>query len=345
MATDASVIPRSHARLGRVALGVLLVALLNTHHASPAKAQDIPVVGQPTENFYQARGSGVRVAWNLDRATVPEDEEIVAALIIRGATNPVEIVRPDLKKLDPFESRFIITDNRDPTPDADAKEVRFSYRLRPRNRAVKEVPTFQFHYFNPAASVGKQFPLTEAKSVPIAVTAPRPKPPAPVIPLGEPDQLFAVATGPRVLESQPFAPGVGTWIAVALAGPGIALGWYLAWRRVYPDAARLARMRRTRAARRAIDTIRRSARAMDPSGAIAAAVLGYLRARFPLPYSAVTPPEIGAALTELGMPAAACETIADFFRSCDAARFAGPGDHDTSLAADAEVLVVRLEAA
>ncbi len=345
MTSDAlGITPRPCARLGRVALGLFLVGWLVTHRAPLAGAQDIPVVGQPTENFYQARGSGVKVAWNLDRTTVPEDEEIVATLIIRGAANPAEIDRPDLKKLEPFESRFMVTDNRDPTPETNAKEVRFSYRFRPRNRAVKEVPTFQFHYYNPAASAGKQFPLTEARSVPIAVTEPKPKPPPPAIPLAEPEHLFAVATGPRVLESRPFVPSIRTWVAFAFGGPLLAVGWYVAWRRVYPDAARLARMRRTRAARRAIDSIRRSDRAVDPPGAIAAAVLGYLRARFPLPYSAVTPPEIGAALAELGMTDEECDTVADFFRACDAARFAGPDDNDAALASAAEALVVRLEA-
>lgn len=344
MTNDGLVSPRYRARFGYIALAVPLFTLA-TSHAPLAARQDIPVIGQPTEHFYQARGSGVKVTWNLDRTTVPEDEEIVATLVIRGATNPVDIARPDLKKLEPFESRFIITDSSDTTTDVRAKEVRFSYRLRPRNRAVKEVPTFQFHYYNAAAPAGKQFPLTEARNVPISVTEPKPKPPAPAIPLAEPEHLFAVITGPRVLQSRPFAPGVWTWIAFALVGPLLALGWFVAWRRIYPDATRLARIRRTRAARRAIDTIRRSARAVDPPGAIAAAVLGYLRARFPLPYSAVTPLEIETSLTDLGMPAEDSNRVADFFRGCDAARFAGHIDEHLSLAADAEALIVRLEAA
>jgi hypothetical protein len=315
------------------------------HQSSIANAEDIPVVGRPTADFYNAQGVGVKVAWSLDRATVPEDEEIVATLTVKNATNPREIVRPDLKKLTEFESRFVVTDNRDPPPAADAKVVKFSYRLRPRNRSVDKVPTLVFRYHDPAAAEGKQFPTTTAKFVEVAVTEPKPKPPPPAIPLGEPDHLFAVATGPELLEHRPFAPGTWTWVAVALAGPLLAAGWYAAWRRVFPDAARLARMRRSRAARRAVDAVRRAHRAVDPPAAVAAAVLGYLRARFPLPPGAVTPTEIGAALAELGVPDADCETVADFFRSCDAARFAPPGDSGASLAAEAETLVTRLEAA
>ena len=60
MTSAASLVtPRPRARYGRVALGVLF-GLLITHSAPLAGAQDIPVVGQPTENFYQARGSGVK---------------------------------------------------------------------------------------------------------------------------------------------------------------------------------------------------------------------------------------------------------------------------------------------
>jgi hypothetical protein len=335
---------RVDSRNGWVVSAVVLVAIVLCA-SSRLVGQDIPVVGQPTEHFYQARGSAVKVTWNLDRTTVPEDEEIVAALVVRGATNPTDIVRPDLKKLEPFESRFIITDAVDPAPDARAKEVRFMYRLRPRNRSVKDVPTFQFHYYNPAAPAGKQFPLTEARGQPITVTPPKPKAAPPAIPLAEPEHLFAVVNGPRVLDRQPFSPTVWTWIAFALIGPLVAVGWFLGWRQVFPDATRLARMRRTRAAKRAIDAIHRSDAAVDPHGAIAAAVLGYLRARFPFAPSAVTPHEIGAALAELGMHATETDAVTDFFRACDAARFARPGGYEAALAADAEALVLRLEAA
>jgi hypothetical protein len=326
----------------RVFSGVLFCFVLVT--AQIVVARDVPVVGQPVANFYKAQGSGVKVAWSLDRTTVPEDEDIVATLIIKGATNPQQIVRPDLKKLDAFESRFVVTDARDAPPTAAAKEVRFSYRLRPRSRSVKEVPSLIFCYHDPAAAEGKQFPTTKAVFVEITVTAPRPKTPPPALPLSEPDHLFRSTTGSQVLGARPFSPGVWTWIVFALTGPLLATVWYVAWRRVFPDAARLARIRRTRAARRATDAIRRAGRAVDPPAAIGVAVLGYLRSRFPLPPGAVTPTEIGSALAELGLLAADCDAVADFFRSCDAARFAPPGDNGVSLAADSEALVNRLEA-
>ena len=309
-------------------------------------AQDeAPLINQPAEHFYNAQGSAVKVAWKLNTTSISEGSELTATLIITGATNPQKIVRPDLTKLTEFQSRFVIADNDDPKPDEQAREVLFSYQLRPRNQSVDKVPALEFYFYNPTAPVGKkQFPLAIARAVPITVTeAPR-LAPAP-IPLREPDYLFAVATGPQLLERQQFFSGFWPWMIVGLAGPFFALGWYLSWQRVYPDTVRRARMHRSRAARRAIDAIHRANRASDPPAVIATAVLAYLRARFPFPPGAVTPGEIAAALNELGVSEPAGSAVAEFFRACDAARFAPPGDNGASLAADAEAVVSRLEAA
>ena len=68
------------------------------------------------------------------------------------------------------------------------------------------------------------------------------------------------------------------------------------------------------------------------------------RARFPLPESAVTPSEIGAALAEAKIPLEVAEEVANVFRACDRARFAPSSDDATALAADAHAAVARLEA-
>jgi hypothetical protein len=320
----------------------LVVAGLVVFTYSVANGQDIPKVGQPTSGFYNARGNSVRVEWKLDRLTVSEDEELTATLVVSGVANPEQIIRPDLGKLRPFESRFVIAGDPTPPPIIGAKDVRFIYHLRPRNRSVDRLPTLAFHYFNPAAAAGKQFPLTTAKEVRITVTAPRQKAELPAIPLAEPDWLIHYAPRPVSLSRSAIAVE-WAWLAVALAGPIAALAWYFAWRRIYPDAARLAQMRRTRAARRANDLIRKSHRAPDPLTAIASAVLGYLRARFPLPPAAVTPSEIGVALAELGLSKPECDDVIEFFRVSDSARFAPTSDCDGLLAKAASALVARLE--
>ncbi|MCI0705385.1 MAG: hypothetical protein L0241_30360, partial [Planctomycetia bacterium] len=263
---------------------------------------------------------------------------------ITGATNPTGIEKPDLKQLPAFAERFTITDVRDTPPLPDAKEVRFTYKLRPRNRSVNRVPRLEFYYLNRAAAQDKQYPKTAAKSVAITVTEPPVVIPPPPVPLEAPEFLFTNETGPDVLGSSPHVPGMKGWAVMILVGPLVALGWYLVWRRIFPDAARLAKLRRSRAARRALETIRKAARTHDPPATIAAAVLGYLRTRFPLPESASTPSEIASALREFGLPFEVAEQTADVFRACDRARFAPPSDSGLSLASDAENAIVRMEA-
>jgi hypothetical protein len=308
--------------------------------------EDAPLINRPAANFYNARGSVVKVAWSVDRQSVPEDGELTATLTIAGADNSPQIDRPDLKKLPEFQTRFVITDRNDPSPSERAAEVKFSYLLRPRNRAVDKLPRLEFYFYNPTASDGKkQFPLAIARAVPITVTeAPKLEPP--LIPLREPDRLFVVTTGEQSLEKQKlFITGFWPWLIVGLSGPFCALLWFLAWQRIFPDAVKLASMRRSRAARRAIDAIRRASRTDDPPATIAAAALSYLRTRFPLPHWAVTPSEIETSLGELKVSPSECIAVAKFFRSCDEARFAPPSDNGASLATDAEALIARLELA
>jgi hypothetical protein len=343
---DESKPPRSHRSPAGAAFAFALAALLTTHHP-PLSAQDIsiPVSGRPTSDFYGARGTGVRVAWSLDRTAVPLDEEIVATLVVTNVDNPRDVARPDLKTLPKFHTQFVVIDQPD-APPAAAKEVKFTYRLRPRDLAVKELPRLDFHYYNHSAAGGKQFPLTQTqKNLAITVTPPKPKAAPPVVPLRESEHLFAVARGESVLDGPPFAPCNWGWAAVGFAGPLAAVVWFLVWRRVFPDAGRLAKLRRSRAAHRATDAIHRAGRTPDPPAALANAVLGYLRSRFPLPPGAVTPTEVGAALADLDLPAAECEDVAEFLRACDEARFSPSGDNDASLTATAAAIVARLEAA
>ncbi len=302
-----------------------------------------PAFFEPKEDYYKAKGRSVRVKWEVEPTTVQVSRNFSVTMVVTGAQNPTEIVKPDLRKLKAFDV-FKVTDVSDPPRDAQAKEARFAYKLAPRNTSVKEVPELKFHYFNPSAAPGaKQFPSTRAEAVEITVLEP-PKVERPVVPLDAPEFLFHAATGPDVLGSGPQVPCRWAWLAAGCFGPLAAFGWLLVWRRVYPDAARLARMRRSRAARRANDTIRKASRTPDPPATIANAVLGYLRARFPLPESAATPAEIAAALKEHRVPEEIAERTSDVFRACDRARFAPSGDNELALAASAEAAVTRLEA-
>jgi hypothetical protein len=320
-----------------------------------------PAFFEPTQGFYKARGARVTATWSIDREEVPEDGTVTATLTIRGAANPREIVRPDLAKLRdsdgrlPYAERFQIEN----VPGAlapDAKEVTFVYRLRPRNREVDKLPSLEFWY-DTGKKAGNPFQKTWAKGPRLVVTAAvRPAPPP--VPLAEPERFFEIQTGSRVLDPEPFVAGRRLWVFLFLGGALAAGAWYFVWRHVYPEGARLARLRRSRAVRRAADGIRRAARTADPAGAIATAVGGYLRARFPIPTGAETPGEIGASLNELfvrsrgdgaAKPMAALQPnrideVVGFLRRCDEARFASIRDNSLSLAEEAQAMLMRLEA-
>lgn len=325
----------------RVVMFVVVLIVVSSSHADSSD----PPFFEPKEGYYQARGTRVTAAWTVDRTEVAEDGVLTATLTVRGATNPHEVVRPDLRKLKPFADSFrSILDVPGPAAGPDAAQVSFTYQLRPRDRTVSRLPSLDFYYFNQAVKNRNPFENARVKGLDLTVTASAPKPPLPPVPMTEPDLLFEVTTGSGVLVPAPTGPGVWGWVGLFLAGPLGAVVWLGVWRVVYPDAARVARVHRTRAARRALDAIRRAAHAADPSGAVAAAVSGFLRTRFPLPAASPTPAEVAAGLTAAGVAEADAEAAAAFFRRADAARFAPSSDTGVSLADEAVALVARLEA-
>ena len=113
------------------------------------------------------------------------------------------------------------------------------------------------------------------------------------MPLGEPDWLLAYTPRPVSLLRSAFS-GEWTWIAIAACWALVGLAWFLAWQDLSrrgaagPDAPFAGRAAR--------DSIRHANRTPDPPAAIRAAVLGYLRARFPLPPGATTPGEVHSRL-------------------------------------------------
>ena len=304
-----------------------LLAIASLLLAASAFAQ--PALFEPQHGFYKARGTKVTATWSVDRTELPEDGVLTATLTISGATNSQEIVRPDLAKVRddegrlPYAERFQIEDV--PGPN-------FAYRLRPRSASVNRLPTLDFWY-DSGVKVGNPFKKTTAKGIDLVVKkVVKARPPA--VPLLEPDRLFELETGS--LDREPFAFGWVSWCVLFAMGILIPAIWYGLWRRVYPNGARLAKLRRSRAVRRAADAIRKAKRSADPAGAIAAAVLGYLRTRFALPPGADTPSEVEDALHD---PA-----VSAFLRRCDEARFAVSSDNPLSLASDAESLLASLEA-
>jgi hypothetical protein len=302
----------------------------------------------------KVRGRGVTFTWELDRTEVPEDGALTATLVVAGEVlqDPNGIPRPDLGKLPAFKERFRQIENvPGPTVQPDAKRVTFAYRLRPRAVGESGLPAMSFEYYN-LASANPEHPQKDPghqtarfKGLRFhVVPAAKITPPPPVVRLDAPESAFEAVTGPQVFRREPFAPDAWTWAAAFALAPVLAIAWFAVWRRLYPDAARLARLGRRRAARRAADAIRRAGHTPDPAGAVAAAVLGYLQSRFPLPPGADTPAGIGDGLRTAGLSDADADDVVRFFRHCDEARFAAHGDGHPALAADADALLARLEA-
>jgi hypothetical protein len=123
----------------------------------------------------------------------------------------------------------------------------------------------------------------------------------------------------------------------------LGLLWFIAWRWLYPDAARRARIRRSRAATEALRELDRAGAA--PVQQVATIVANYLRYRFDVPAAEPTPAEVAEQLRRHAGTAKLADQAADFIRACDAARFAPAGvpAPSSDLVASARQLIVTLE--
>ena len=294
------------------------------------------------KDFYHAIASGpkgVEVAWAVDPPTVPVNGELTLTLTVRHAANPHELVKPDLRTFDGFTERFQILDRTNPTASPDAAEVRFTYGLRPQSTDVKEIPSLRYVYFRRVGNDWRSF-TTFASSVPVVVTAAaaKPTPAAASVPLDAPEEFFTLA------EERPTAnPGRFGWLLPVAAVPVAVVAWVLLWRWLFPDAVRLAKLRRNRAARLALDRLKAARASADPAGAAAFAFRSYLTARFGMPPAAQTPAEVSVALQAVECPAEKAADAEAFLRACDAARFTPTPDHGMSLTQQAESLITTWE--
>lgn len=314
---------------------VLLVAALAAH-AEVA----IPSIGQPTP-FYGAAGRGVKVEATADPTDLALEGTITFTLRVRNLENAADVRRPDLTELDAFRD-FQVED--DSTPESEAAGTRvFRYQLRPRRASVTEIPAIAFPYYDPSLpqpADRPDFPFRKARTeaIPIRIQK-QATPTMPAAPLEVP----AFAATPAVA-SRTEIPGWAWWLAAALP-PVAAVGGCVVWQILNPAGARLARRRRSRAARTAIKTLHGIGRhpPADPA-AVVAAVANYLAERYDLPGLFRTPADLGRRLREGGADDAVAAECEAFVAEADAARFApSPEVTGEALVADAERLVRRLE--
>ena len=310
-----------------------------------------PVSGQPKE-FTDAVGI-FRASGHLAATTVQVGQPVLFTLRVVAEGKP--LVRPGRPRLDRDEvipKSFFVE-----TPDPAEKEIdagtwEFYYLLKPRSTDVKKVPQVIFHYFDPAAGQdpsGYQTSLTD--DIPLKVT---PALDVPVEPTGAagpaevPDSVLGIEKGEQLLRrDRPWElPAPLLLVGLLLAPPLACVTWYVVWQRLYPDAARRTRQRRSRAARQALHDIR-AARALPPekqAGRLAETVTLYLRDRLDLPASVPTPLEVGGHLEKAGLSEGLCRQALTFYETCDVLRFAPSTALDTAdLAAVADALILAVE--
>ena len=323
--------------IGSAALAVAALLFSSLGHAAEVR---IPAIGQPTP-FYGAAGSGVAITATADPTIIHLDDWLIYTVRVEKLINAADVRRPDLNELDAFSSVFQIEDAASPNEPAGTRV--FRYRLRPRRADVTSIPAFTFPYYDPAIAQppdlpGFPFRKVRADAIPIRVTK-KTVSPLPPVPLDVPVWAEAPASGVPIR-----VPAWAWWLAATLP-PLAALGGCAIWRVLNPAGARLARRRRSRAARAAIRTLHSLDRhpPADPA-AVVWCVAGYLAERFDLPGVFRTPGDLSGRLREAGADSPTIAECQVFLHAADVARFAPRPDVTAeALIADAERLVRRLE--
>jgi hypothetical protein len=320
-----------------------LISLIFATFCLSLSADDTPLVGRPREHYYNAVGEHVRVTMSAAPVDVRVEDELTLTISISGAANPHQIDRPDLRQLEDFAQRFHI-DNIDEVADtATAIETRtFRYRLRPKNEQANRIPPLLFRYYDPKL---KYFPTTISDSDIQLHVRPRVAAESTGLPMQEPEFLFHLADSSAVQRSEVRRSGWPEMLSALLAPGLLCFGWYTWWKHRYPDEAKLARLRRSRAARHALDELRRlreptSGRFADQTTRI---VRTYLHERLDLPGNVATPPEIARHLEQRALTPGLIDQARAFFIDCDALRF-GPVVASTKAVGDSAVsLLVGIE--
>jgi hypothetical protein len=337
-------------------LWIVGAALLLVGVPAQESADEPPARNRP------ARFSGAVGTFQVTMEATPTEVRADEALTLTvRITSPGPVrrppSRPELRGLPAFDQRFHIENLPEPTggqPENGPWE--FVYRLRARDTTVAAVPSLPFVFYKPApAGTGSSgsYQTQYARGIALKVKPAAGPPPteggaAPELASQVPDSVTRLAEGPAVLRRTPaWSLGALVGAAGVLVGtPLLCAGWYLAWRRLCPDAARLARQRRSQAALHALRALRAVPRQTPDEQArqAAAIVAGYLRERTDLPVATPTPHEAGAHLRRAGIAPDVTGAVSHFFQACDAARFApSPEPAADGWATAAERLVLTLE--
>jgi hypothetical protein len=319
---------------------------------------EAPLVGRK-EPFCGAVGSGrFQVSASAIPASVQAGDPISLTIHIQAAgTWKRAPERPDLQHKPEYakwRERFHI-ENGPERLSSDEGKWEFDFWLRPKSDRISEIPSLVIVYYRPGFTPPeKGFMTTSAPAIPVQVSS-RAKVQGSEIrgqsaSRAAPDRLYQIITGPAVLAHQEPAIFPDAWLFVLLAAapPALSIGWYLAWRRRNPTQARLIRLRKSRAARRALRVIQgvNNCEPKEDAGKVADALAAYLEERLELNAAQPAPGDISAHLLVRGISTDLASRTANLFRECDAVRFSPPrqqGMELNRLRAEAAELVLALE--
>lgn len=328
--------------IATVLVWLLLASVAPSQSNTESEADAIPPFGWPAELPFSQASGNFRIATEASPTTVAVEDPLILVVRIK-ASGPVRHPprRLILTELPAFRESFHIED----LPDASAElqavvamvgnstpwsfvgGVRpqlvweFRYRLKPKNLGVQEIPALPFVFYNRAIlSPERRFQVLYADAIPIEVKLRETVETGVQGPAG----AFDLVTGPALLDRvQPWEPpGPGLLAVILAAPPLVCWGWYLLWRRLNPSATRRALQRRSRAARLALDLLRRPPPGPgQPAQTAGTAVTRYLRWRLDLPFEEPTPGETAAYLVRRGYSLDVAGAAMQFYRDYAAVRF------------------------
>lgn len=323
----------------RIALSLLILASSLAAQEGPEEIA-IPAV-RPQEDFYDAAGRGIKIRFEVEKRQVTALDWFSLTLVVDQVENPEQMTVPDLRKREEFRERFDFRES-PPKKRIDGKRCEIVYTLRAKDEFVTEVPALRFRYYAVGTDTGNlalDFPTTLSPSVPLKVR--------PVeVPLStvQPLEPAAFVVNPDehldLLTTDPPRPKGDGFNPIWLIPPVLGGAWALLWRWRYPDEARLARIRRSHAARRALARLLRS----EGTQAAVAVFLEYLRERFGLEDWRTTPEEVREGLKGGVAVERLRSEIGDELRHSDRSRFSLDSDSD-DLAVRFKHLIFELEEA
>jgi hypothetical protein len=279
---------------------------------------------------------------------VEVEEPLILTVEIRGKGPTRRApVRVRLQGIAAFDRQFYVEDKPDAAVTAEPNRWTFRYRLRPKSIESNRIPGIALEYLHPNGQ--EQTAYSESIAL---VVKPRSEKVEVIgkMPEDLPDAVRHLATRAEVLRRdaapEPLASWV--WVVLLLAPPLGCWLWFSAWRRRYPNASRRARMHRSLSAGRASRTLhklRRGEASADHAAEVAAVVTGYLTEQLHLNSAGLTPREAALCLVRAEVPTETVAQVAEFFRACDAERYAPPMERrGMRLAEDAEQIIAALEA-